>query len=212
MINWIITAFMLLANIVAALLVYHSFGRDTDNNKKIMYSLIIIGGMYIVTLAIYFFSGIGVGKIENAETMRSYMMMAFVPVNTIVLIPFVIYSCMEAKRKKIKMKQLNQRLVIIEIIAIIIIIGEFIYFRNTQKNMKTLYDQLMQENKNSIVIKTKTEQGNDDFIQNVFFNEDLTNIEITNKEEYTEDIVQENKEPGVQILENTITNELTESD
>lgn len=165
--NWFIILFMLFANIVAAVLIYHSFGKGMDNEKKIKYSLIIVGGLYIITLVIYLLSGIGVGKIENAETARSYLMMAFVPINAIIIIPFTIYSCMKTKRKEITVKQLNKRLVMVEIVAVILIIVEFIYFRSYQKGLKEISD----------------------FVQN---STQVTNTEITNTIDEQENTVSEN--------------------
>ena len=53
MISLVLLLFTLIANIVAVLLVYHSYGKKTDKNNKLRYTLIIIGAMYIATLIIY---------------------------------------------------------------------------------------------------------------------------------------------------------------
>ncbi len=171
--DWFIILFMLFANIVAALLIYHSFGKDMDNEKKIKYSLIIIGGLYIITLVIYLLSGIGVGKIENAETARSYLMMAFVPINAIIIIPFTIFSCMKTKRKEITVKQLNSRLLIVEVVAVLLIIVEFIYFRNYQKGLKEITD----------IVQNSTQATS----ENTEIVENTENIENVENKENTED-------------------------
>lgn len=144
MISLVLLIFTLIANIVAVLLVYHSYGKKADKNDKIKNTLIIIGAMYIATLVIYYLSGIGIGKFNNASNLRTYMMMAFVPINVILLIPFSIYSFLQAKEKKITKQILNKRLFIVEIAALVIIVIEFITFRSLQSNMKKTSDKIAQ--------------------------------------------------------------------
>lgn len=52
--NIVISLFILVANAVAILLTYHSFGKDTEKTKKLFYTLIAMGIMYILILIIYF--------------------------------------------------------------------------------------------------------------------------------------------------------------
>lgn len=131
-----INLFALIANIVAFLAIYNSFGKKTKKENRIKTTLIIIGAMYIITLIVYFLSGIGIEKIKNSEAIRNYLMMVFVPVNLIIIIPYSVYSFIKKQNKKISKEELNKKLLIIEIVAIIILILEFFYFRSVQKNMK----------------------------------------------------------------------------
>ena len=139
--NLFINLFALIANLVAFFAIYHSFGKKMVKENKIKITLIIIGAMYLITLVIYFLSGIGIEKVSNSVALRNYLMMAFVPINLIVIIPFSIYSFMQTQNKKIDKQILNKRLLIVEIVAIVILIVEFFYFRNVQKNNKRLADE-----------------------------------------------------------------------
>lgn len=203
MIDLLINLLVLLANVVAAVLIFHSFGKDTDKNKKITYTLIIVGAMYIVTLVIYFLSGIGIKKAVNTDTYRMYMMMAFVPVNLMILIPFTIYSCMETKRKKLKMKNLNNRLLIIEIVAIILIIGEFIYFRNAQKNLKRMQDEAINSTANNVSQNEILNEYMENYVNNTALNENLAN-------EIQENVVDTNS--NNEVLDNELINEINNTE
>lgn len=163
MINLFLMVFIIIANVIAALTVYHSYGKKIEKNNRIKYTLIIIGALYIATLIIYDLSGLGVKSVNNASKMKAYMMMTFVPINVLILIPFSIYSFMQEKAKKISKQILNKRLVLVEIIAIVIIISEFITFRGFHKNMRDIADKIEQ---NAIVENESVENEIDENVIN----------------------------------------------
>ena len=179
--NLFIILFILIANVVAYLLIFHSFGKEMDNNKKIKSTLMIIGGMYIITLIIYFLSGLGVEKVNNSEILRNYLMMAFVPVNLIIIIPYSVYSFMKAKKGNLSKQLLNKRLLVVEIVAIVIFIIEFFYFRTSQKNMKRLAD----EAKNLINNQEVTQKQEQNTITNL---EEEYDTVISNEEKHISNI------------------------
>lgn len=148
--NIVISLFILVANAVAILLTYHSFGKDTEKTKKLFYTLIAMGIMYILILIIYFFSSIGMPK-EAVEASRDMITFTFVPVNAIILIPFLVRSFNQRKNNEITIEQLNKRAIIVFIIAVVLIIGEFFYFRNIEKGIIDIVNQ-----KNSNIVNLNT--------------------------------------------------------
>ena len=130
-----ISIFILLANVIAIVSTYFSFGKKLGKDKKMMYTMIAMGIIYIITLVVYFFSSIGISNSNVTNGSRNIITFTFVPVNTIILVPFLIRSFEKAKNKEIKTAKLNQRVAIIAVIGIILIITEFFYFRNIQKNI-----------------------------------------------------------------------------
>lgn len=138
--NIIILLFILVANIVSVLLVYHSFGKNIEKTKQLLYTIITMGIMYIVVLIIFFFSSIGISK-EAVEGSRNMITFTFVPVNAIILVPFLIKSFNQRKNNEITMEQLNRRTIIVVIIALALIIGEFFYFRNIEKGIVDIANQ-----------------------------------------------------------------------
>lgn len=132
----IITLFIMAANVIAILLVYFSLEKNMNKQKKIITIMASIGSVYIITLVVYLLSSIGVEKISAAETVRNAIIMAFVPVNVILFLPFLICSFKKMQSKIITMDSLNRRVIAVTILAVIVLIAEGSYFRNYQKKLK----------------------------------------------------------------------------
>ena len=132
--NIIIFLFILVANVIAFLLIYNSFNKNVEKTKQLLYTMISMGIVYIVVLVIYFFSSIGLSK-EVTSQAKEMITFSFVPVNSIIILPFLIRSFNKRKNKEITTEQLNRRTIIMIIIAIALIIGEFFYFRNIEKGI-----------------------------------------------------------------------------
>lgn len=169
--NLLITLFILVANVVGLLLVYHSFDKRIDKNKKLMYTMIAFGIMYILTLIIYFFSSLGINNEKVSESSRNLITFTFVPINTIVLLPILIRSFNNKKTNKITMEQLNRTTIIMIIIAIALIIIEFFSFKNIQKGIIQIFNERQNEaNMNLVNVLEET-------------NIDTINNEVENQEE-----------------------------
>lgn len=134
----IITLFIMAANVIAILLVYFSLEKNMNKQKKIITIMASIGSVYIITLVVYLLSSIGVEKISAAETVRNAIIMAFVPVNVILFLPFLICSFKKMQSKIITMDSLNRRVIAVAILTVIVLIAEGSYFRNYQKKLKEL--------------------------------------------------------------------------
>ncbi len=137
----VIVLFIFVANCVALLLTYHSFDKKIDKNKRMLYTMIAVGVMYIVISITYFFSSIGIEK-EVSENSKNMITFTFVPVNSIIILPFLINSYKKARRKEIKMENFNKRVIIIGVIAIFLIISEFFYFRNIQNGIIRMMNEM----------------------------------------------------------------------
>lgn len=134
----IITLFIMAANVIAILLVYFSLEKNMNKQKKIITIMASIGSVYIITLVVYLLSSIGVEKISAAEKVKNAIIMAFVPVNVILFLPFLICSFKKMQNKIITMDSLNRRVIAVAILAVIVLIAEGSYFRNYQKKLKEL--------------------------------------------------------------------------
>ena len=144
--NNFILIFAIFANIIGVLLTYYSFGKD-DKQKRLMNTLIAIGAMYILVLVVYFFSSLGIEKVSVSSQAKTMLTLAFVPVNSILFLPFIIRTKRKVEEKQLTQNALNIRTAIIIVLAIIVIIYEFFYFRNFQKNLV----ELQQKANNTIV-------------------------------------------------------------
>ena len=167
----IIILFIALANIIAILLVYFSLGKGMDKQKKLLPTMIALGSVYIITLVTYLLSSIGIEKTTAAKTARDMIIMAFVPVNTILFVPFLIRSYLKMKNKDIEIETLNKRVIVLGIIAVIVLIGEFAYFRDYQKKLKQV---------ENAVNNNQTSQ-NEQVLNETLYNNEVNN-QVTNEE------------------------------
>ena len=180
-----IMLFAILANIIAILLVYYSFGRKMDKQKRFMNTLIGMGFICILVWLVFSLSSIGIEKISALDKAKTLLTIAFVPVDAILFIPISVISFNKSKEKKITEKSFYTRMTIIVILAIIVMICEFFYFRNFQKDIVRLNEEI----KVNQEIKTNSENNN-------ALNENDVSNEVNEVNEITNEI--EN------VLENNI--------
>lgn len=117
---------------------------------------------------------------------------SFVPVNTIILLPILIRSFYKKQSKKITMEKLNKIVMTMSIVAIILMIGEFCYFRNIQKGIaKILEDKKSNSQSNQeITNKENNTIGLNEEIENLISGNEETN-NTKNSEKLNEEIVNE---------------------
>lgn len=142
MMNSFIMIFSVFANLIAVLLIYNSFGRKEEKQKRLINTLIAMGAIYIVVLVVYFFSSLGIEKTLASDQTKTMLTLAFVPVNAILFIPFLVMSQRKVKERKLSRMVFSRRLAITIVLAVIVLISEFFYFRNFQKSMVKLQQEI----------------------------------------------------------------------
>ncbi len=138
--NVFIMGFIIVANLIAILLTYYSFNKSIEKTKRLLYTMISVGVMYILILIVYSFSSIGIAK-KASSAAKDMITYTFVPVNTILILPFMIRSFNKRKENEITTSQLNMRATIVLIITIVILVSEFFYFRKIQQGIIDIYNQ-----------------------------------------------------------------------
>lgn len=176
--NIIIFLFILIANVVSILLIYHSFDKNIEKTKRFLYAMISMGLMYIVVLIIYFFSSIGLPK-ETVQKSKDMITFTFVPVNSIILVPFLLRSFYKRKRNEITTEQLNRRAIITAIVGIVLIIGEFFYFKNIEEGIVNIVNQKQSE-QNAIAENVEKYEEENDISNNTMLNNLIENKELEN--------------------------------
>ena len=131
--NIFIMLAIVIANVIAVLLIYQFIKKLTKMDK-----IIFIAGSfaiaYILVSIIYWISGFGIDSRIN-DGAKDFITYIFVPVNVIILAPFVATKYNKWKTKEIEKEEFIKRLILIGIIAIIILIIECFYFRNIKQNI-----------------------------------------------------------------------------
>lgn len=204
--NIIIYLFILVANVVSILLIYHSFDKNIEKTKRLLYTMIAMGIIYILVLVTYFFSSIGMPK-EAVQKSKDMITFTFVPVNSIILIPFLLRSFNQRKNNDITTDQLNKRTIIVVVIGIALIIGEYFYFRNIEKgimdivNQKQIEQNAIENNVERNNFETENNESNSIEINNSESENDESNTVISNNE-----AVNDESDKTSNKLENAVSN------
>ena len=174
--NVFIMGFIIVANLIAILLTYYSFNKSIEKTKRLLYTMISVGVMYILILIVYSFSSIGIAK-KASSAAKDMITYTFVPVNTILVLPFMIRSFNKRKENEITTSQLNMRATIVLIITIAILVSEFFYFREIQQGIIDIYNQKQNmESQNSQNLQNTENQNTSNTYQNI--EENMVNATI----------------------------------
>lgn len=174
--NVFIMGFIIVANLIAILLTYYSFNKSIEKTKRLLYTMISVGVMYILILIVYSFSSIGIAK-KASSAAKDMITYTFVPVNTILVLPFMIRSFNKRKENEITTSQLNMRATIVLIITIVILVSEFFYFRKIQQGIIDIYNQKQNmESQNSQNLQNTENQNTSNTYQNI--EENMVNATI----------------------------------
>lgn len=178
--NVFITGFIIVANLIAILLTYYSFNKSIEKTKRLLYTMISVGVMYILILIVYSFSSIGIAK-KASSAAKDMITYTFVPVNTILVLPFMIRSFNKRKENEITTSQLNMRATIVLIITIVILVSEFFYFRKIQQGIIDIYNQKQNmESQNSSQASQNLQNTENQNTSNTYQNieENMVNVTI----------------------------------
>ena len=191
---------ILFGNIIAITIIYFILKKidkkDKNNNKdKLIFIAICIGIIYISISIIYWITGFGVEEAVN-EYSKNYIVYSFVPINVILLIPFVAMKYSQFKINKIKKRDFVKSVIQVVIVGIIVLVIEGATFNS----LKTLIYE-----KNVIEITKKQNEKTTE-------NKENTNKTTTYKQ-FLNEIPNENStnviNDSTTVEENTIVKEKT---
>lgn len=132
--NIFITLAILFANAIAIALVYQ-FIKGLPKMEKIIFIGVSFAIMYVTALISYWISGFGIGKEVN-EALKSFIIYIFVPVNVIILIPFVARKYYKWKQNEIDKSDLIKRIVIVSIVGILVLAVETVYIKEIKRDIE----------------------------------------------------------------------------
>ena len=172
--NIFILGGIFVANLIAILAVYFSISKRTDSKTRLINTMIGIGAAYIVTRLAFALSTIGLDLENVTQVSKDYLVFAFVPVNALIVEPFIIRSYYKTKEKELSQEKFSKRVIAVAIIVVCLVIGEIVAFRNMQVNIMNSYTQLVKEN------EEKNSEENTNIITNEITNEVATNTTVVN--------------------------------
>lgn len=185
---------LILANAIAILLVYQ-FIKRLPKMDKIIFIAASFGIAYVLVSFVYWISGFGIDDAVN-QAAKTFITYVFVPVNIILLAPFIATKYNKWRTKEIENEEFIKRVIVVGIIAVVILVIECFYFRNIKQNIMNV-----QENMKSVELNGQEQNNEDEIIQRngIYTNESTENI--TNGI-YT-------NETGVNITNVEVVNETT---
>lgn len=135
MMNLFMMIAILLVNVVAVIVTYQ-FIKVLEKKERVIFIAIAIAVNYMVVSVVYALSSIGLDEIvkQSAQNFVTYM---FVPVNMILVMPFIASTYSKMKLNKIKQEPLRNRIIAIAIWIIVILVVEYFYFRSIGLNISS---------------------------------------------------------------------------
>lgn len=168
--NIFIMLAILFVNAIAITLVYQ-FIKRLPKMEKIIFIGASFAIMYVLVSISYWISSFGIEETVN-EALKSFIIYIFVPVNVIILIPFVARKYYKWRQNEIDKESLIKRVIIVSIIGVIILAVQTIYFKQIKKNIEAMKPTISLEDELQNEIPSKPMENT------------LTNEEIQKREEY----------------------------
>lgn len=168
--NIFITLAILFVNAIAITLVYQ-FIKRLPKMEKIIFIGASFAIMYVLVSISYWISSFGIEETVN-EALKSFIIYIFVPVNVIILIPFVARKYYKWRQNETDKESLIKRVIIVSIVGVIILAVQTIYFKQIKKNIEAMKPVISLQDELQNEIPSKSMENT------------LTNEEIQKREEY----------------------------
>lgn len=130
---------ILLVNVIAILIVYH-FIKQLNNKQKVIIIAIGIAINYILVMVVYALSSIGMDK-QIADTANSFVTFIFVPINTIINVPFLASSYCRYLQKKLTKEKMRNRIIIVLVVTLVVMVLEYFYFQSIQASVAAMLEK-----------------------------------------------------------------------
>lgn len=167
------------ANLIAIALIYQ-FIKKLPKMDKIIFIAACFGIAYALVSITYWISGFGIDSSINSAA-KTFVTYLFVPVDLIILGPFLATKYNLWRQNKIKTREFAERVIKVLIVVIIILVCECFYFKSLQNNIVKVRDSLNETLENSDV-NTEAESTNINEIQTNII-EDTNIVNETNTTE-----------------------------
>lgn len=157
-------------NAIAIALIYQ-FVKRLPKMDKLVFIAGSVAMIYVIVSIVYWISGFGIDQ-KVHEAAKSFITYTFVPVNVILLVPFVATKYNKLKNNEIGRDDFFKRLAIVGIVAVIILIVEYNYFKGMQLNMiQTI------ESRNNV--NSANEIVNEHIVNETTINKEIANEQVT---------------------------------
>ena len=126
---------ILILNIVAIFMTYKFLGEDLEKKEKSIFIIVGVAIMYMLVSLIYWLSTKNINLGATNEMGKNFIIFTFVPINSMIVLPFLASSYKYFKQGRLKTQNFKNRIILISAILIIVLILEFFYFKDIQNSI-----------------------------------------------------------------------------
>lgn len=122
---------ILVLNVVAVLLTSHFLGPNIPKKEKAIFALVGIAVMYFIVTIAYGIATKDV-NIDNNTIGKVLITYTFVPVNSMLMLPFLASSYAHWKEGTLKPDKFRNRIILLAVIMLILFLFEISYFKSIE--------------------------------------------------------------------------------
>ncbi len=126
---------ILILNVVAVFMTYKFLGEDFEQKQKLTFIVVGIAIMYMLVSLIYWLSTKNIDLGTTNEMGKNFIVFTFVPINSMIVLPFLASSYKYFKQGRLKKQNFKNRIILLCVILIIVLILEFFYFKDIQNSI-----------------------------------------------------------------------------
>ena len=171
----------LIVNAIAILLIYQ-FVKKLPRMDKLLFIAVSYAILYFGVIIIYWISGFGIDSQIN-DAAKDFVTYLFVPVNVILLIPFVANKFAKMRNNEISKRDFYERLIKVVFVGVIILVIECVYFKNMKQNImymkETVQSVKLEGQEQNTILENVVDETNKSTTNEIRLN--LTNTEIVNE-------------------------------
>lgn len=144
---------ILALNLVAVFLTYHFLGKEMDKKEKGIFIIVGIAVIYMLVSFIYWIGtkNIELGTSENFG--KNLIVFTFVPVNAIIILPFLASSYKNLKVGRLKPEAFRNRCVLLAIALIVLLVMECSYFKDIQTGIYNMLQSAQNTTNQNVISK-----------------------------------------------------------
>ncbi len=129
---------ILILNVVAVFMTYKFLGEDFEQKQKLTFIVVGIAIMYMLVSLIYWLSTKNIDLGTTNEMGKNFIVFTFVPINSMIVLPFLASSYKYFKQGRLKTQNFKNRIILIAVILIIVLVLEFFYFKDIQNSILSM--------------------------------------------------------------------------
>lgn len=126
---------ILVLNLIAIFMTYKMLGKEIAQKEKMTFIVVGVAIIYITVSSIYWLSTRNIDLGTSSELGKNFIIFTFVPINSMVVLPFLANSYKYFKQGRLKKQNFRNRIILFSVILIIVLIIEFFYFKDIQNGI-----------------------------------------------------------------------------